>query len=70
VPNGLAHLPLIIARREGLKTTFSTEWPQRTRAEGGQVEPVLGSSSALFNTFPLLAMSIENYDDVFLCRYP
>jgi hypothetical protein len=23
------------------KITFSTKWPPRTRAEGGQVEPVL-----------------------------
>jgi len=25
------------------KTTFSTKWPPPFRAEGGQVEPVLGS---------------------------
>jgi hypothetical protein len=24
------------------KITFSAKWPPRTRAEGGQVEPVLG----------------------------
>ena len=42
-PNGVAHLPLTIARQLTLKTTFSTKWPPRTRAEGGQVEPVLGS---------------------------
>jgi len=34
-PNGLAHLPPIIARQESLKTTFSAKWPPRTRAEGG-----------------------------------
>lgn len=42
-PNGLAHLPPIIARQLTLKITFSTKWPLRTHAEGGQVEPVLGS---------------------------
>jgi hypothetical protein len=26
------------------KITFSTQWPPHTRAEGGQVEPVLGAS--------------------------
>ena len=41
-PNGLAHLPPIIARQLTLKTTFSAKWPPRTRAEGGQVEMVLG----------------------------
>jgi hypothetical protein len=25
------------------KTTFSTKWPPHPRAEGGQVEPVLGA---------------------------
>jgi len=25
------------------KTTFSSKWPPHPRAEGGQVEPVLGS---------------------------
>jgi len=40
-PNGMAHLPPIIARQLTLKTTFSAKWPQRTRNEGGQVEPVL-----------------------------
>jgi len=42
-PNGLAHLPPDLARQENLKTTFSTNWPPHTRAEGGQVEPVLAS---------------------------
>jgi hypothetical protein len=42
-PNGLAHLPPIIAKQLTLETTFSTKWPPRTRAEGGQVEPVLGA---------------------------
>jgi hypothetical protein len=42
-PNGLAHLPPIIAKQLTLKTTFSTKWPPQTRAEGGQVEPVLGA---------------------------
>jgi hypothetical protein len=41
-PNGLAHLPPIIAKQLTLKTTFSTKWPPQTRPEGGQVEPVLG----------------------------
>ena len=41
-PNGVAHLPPDLARQLTLKTTFSTKWPPRTRAEGGQVEPVLG----------------------------
>jgi hypothetical protein len=38
----LAHLPPVLARRQSLKTTFSTKVPLRTHAEGGQVEPVLG----------------------------
>lgn len=41
--NGLAHLPPDLARQENLKTTFSTNWPPHTRAEGGQLEPVLAS---------------------------
>jgi len=41
-PNGMAHLPPIIAKQLTLKTTFSANWPPRTHAEGGQVEPVLG----------------------------
>jgi hypothetical protein len=40
--NGLAHLPPIIARQLTLEITFSAKWPPRFRAEGGQVEPVLG----------------------------
>ena len=47
LPNGLAHLPPIIARQLTLKITFSIEWPPRTRAEGGQVEPVLGGQHRL-----------------------
>jgi len=43
LPNGLAHLPPDLARQENLKTSFSTNWPPHTRAEGGQVEPVLAS---------------------------
>ena len=42
-PNGLAHLPPIIARQLALTTTISGKWPPRTSAEGGQVEPVLGT---------------------------
>jgi len=41
-PNGWAHLPPIIARQPTLKTTSSANWPPHPRAEGGQVEPVLG----------------------------
>lgn len=41
-PNGLAHLPPIIARRQSLKNYFSGKVPLRTHAEGGQVQPVLG----------------------------
>jgi hypothetical protein len=40
-PNGLAHLPPIIAKQLTLKITFSTKWPPPTDAGGGQVEPVL-----------------------------
>jgi hypothetical protein len=50
-PNGLAHLPPIIARQLTLKTTFSIKWPPRTRAEGGQVEPVLGGTCYLIPPF-------------------
>jgi hypothetical protein len=42
--NGLAHLTPILARRQSAKITFSTQWPPHPRAEGGQVEPVFGSS--------------------------
>jgi len=34
-----------MAERESLNTASSTKWPPRTRAEGGQVEPVLGGFS-------------------------
>jgi hypothetical protein len=40
-PNGLAHLPLIIAKQLTLKIIVSPEWPPRTYTEGGQAEPVL-----------------------------
>jgi hypothetical protein len=43
----LAHLPPIIARQLTLKTTFSAKWPPHPRAEGGQVEPVLGGVRAV-----------------------
>jgi len=43
LPNGWAHLPPVLARRQSLKTTFSTKVPLCTHAEGGQVEPVLGN---------------------------
>jgi len=46
--NGLAHLPPIIARQLTLKITFSAKWPPHPHAEGGQVEPVLGSHSSFF----------------------
>jgi hypothetical protein len=49
--NGLAHLPPIIARQLTLKTTFSAKWPPRTRAEGGQVEPVLGGVAVISTCF-------------------
>jgi len=38
----MAHLPPVMARQEGLKTTFSAKEPPLYHAEGGQVEPVLG----------------------------
>jgi hypothetical protein len=41
-PNGMAHLPPIIAKQLTLETIFSAKWPPHIRAEGGQVEPVLG----------------------------
>jgi hypothetical protein len=33
---------LTLASQVTLKITFSTKWPPLFRAEGGQVEPVLG----------------------------
>jgi hypothetical protein len=39
----VAHLQPIMARQLTLKTAFSGEWPPQNHAEGGQVEPVLGS---------------------------
>jgi hypothetical protein len=41
-PNGLAHLPPMMAKQDGLKITFSTEWPPYIHAEEGQVRAVLG----------------------------
>ena len=35
---------LTLASQVTLKITFSTKWPPHPRAEGGQVEPVLGTS--------------------------
>jgi hypothetical protein len=37
----MAHLPPDLESQVTLKTTLSAKWPPRTRAEGGQVEPVL-----------------------------
>jgi hypothetical protein len=42
LPNGLAYLPPDLAEQACAKVAFSDKWPPRTRAEGGQVEPVLG----------------------------
>jgi len=42
----MAHLPPILARQLTLKAIFSTQWPPRPRAEGGQVELVLGRFSS------------------------
>jgi hypothetical protein len=39
--NGLVHLLPIITRQLTLRIIFSTQWPPHSRAEGGQVEPVL-----------------------------
>jgi hypothetical protein len=41
----MAHLPPDLAEQESPKTTDSAKWPLQTRAEGGQVEPVLGGFS-------------------------
>jgi hypothetical protein len=41
-PNGLAHLPPVLAKQQIQKTNISYKVPLRTYAEGGQVEPVLG----------------------------
>jgi len=43
-PNGLAHLPSILTKTRWRKITASTKWPPQTRAEGGQVQPVLGGA--------------------------
>jgi hypothetical protein len=43
-PNGLAHLPPMMANRQSIKTAFSAKVLLRTHAEGGQVEPVLGNA--------------------------
>jgi hypothetical protein len=48
-PNGLAHLPPVMARQQNPKSTFSTKMPLRTYAEGGQVEPMLGGQNNLLN---------------------
>jgi hypothetical protein len=47
-PNSWAHLPPDLAKQLTLKITFFTQWPPLTHAEGGQVEPVLGSFKDLF----------------------
>ena len=40
--------------------TFSTKWPPHTRAEGGQVEPVLGGSENIINTEPALGTLVAH----------
>ena len=42
-PDGLAHLPPIVTRRLTHISTKLRQKPLRNRAEGGQVEPVLGA---------------------------
>jgi hypothetical protein len=48
---GLAHLPLILARRQTYNSTKLRKVPQRTRAEGGQVEPVLARTLAVNDVY-------------------
>jgi hypothetical protein len=43
LPDGLAHLPPGRARRQNHHSTKVGKVRQRTSAEGGQVEPVLGA---------------------------
>jgi hypothetical protein len=43
-PNGLAHLPPVLARQPPHPSTIHCKAPLRIHAEGGQVEPVLGVS--------------------------
>jgi len=62
LPNELAHLPPVIAGQLTLETTFSTKWPPRTRAEGGQVEPVLGGT--VFEV-----SLVANYHESALCFF-
>jgi hypothetical protein len=40
----VAHLPPILARRQNLHGPNLSKLRQHTHAEGGQVEPVLGSA--------------------------
>jgi hypothetical protein len=55
---------LILASQVTLKTTFSAKWPPHTRAEGGQVEPMLGTQTA---TLFLLCFLFGLVSYKFLC---
>ena len=52
--NGLAHLLPGLAGRQNRQSVKTGKCPPRTRAEGGQVEPVLGR---LIEFAPLLSWS-------------
>ncbi len=49
LPNSVAHLPQILARRQNHDSTKLTKELLRTYAEGGQVEPVFGGILRLKN---------------------
>ena len=51
-PNGLAHLPPMMARQLSHQAKKLTKTPLRTHAEGGQVEPVVGSLSFTSSSNP------------------
>jgi len=57
-PNGLDHLPPVLARRQNHDSMKTGKWPTHTSAEGGQVEPVLGGAVVMRVTPPVRPYSI------------
>ena len=49
----MAHLTADLNKVRLRKITFSAKWPPHPRAEGGQVEPVLGRFAAIVTIFSL-----------------
>ncbi|HEV2665939.1 MAG TPA: hypothetical protein VG324_13560, partial [Blastocatellia bacterium] len=65
----MAHLPPDLASQENLKTTFSTNWPPHTRAEGGQAEPVLACIYLSRSKANALDHMFKNSELIGICWY-